>query len=286
VNDLLTHTLGGLVELVWRLEEKSSCAFADRPQLELALMNLIINARDAMPDGGTITITAHDRSVAPGERIQLGAGDYVVFSVSDHGSGIPPSMMDKVTEPFFTTKDVGKGTGLGLSMVYGFASQSGGTLRLESGVGEGTRAEIWLPRATEAEPEVPVTEDSPPESAQRPLRIMLVDDHLEVRQTTAAMLEELGHWVLQLPSGSEALQLLQAEPGGFDLLVTDYAMPQLSGIDIVRLARDMRSDLPAIIVTGYADADEICSCPADVTILSKPFSLGRLSEVIGAVATD
>ncbi|MBW8910568.1 MAG: response regulator, partial [Sphingomonas sp.] len=149
VNDLLAHTLGGLIELQWNTDRGVWDAYADDAQLELALMNLIINARDAMPQGGTIIVSVSNETLAH-DQPGLQAGSYVVFEVSDTGSGIAPDMIERVMEPFFTTKPVGKGTGLGLSMVYGFAQQSGGAMRIDSRLGEGTRVQIWLPRAPDA----------------------------------------------------------------------------------------------------------------------------------------
>ncbi|RST32237.1 hybrid sensor histidine kinase/response regulator [Sphingomonas ginkgonis] len=288
VNDLMTHTLGGRVELEWSLAEAGWAAFADASQLELALMNLIINARDAMPNGGTIRIAAAHQSV--GERggpAGLDAGDYVVFSVIDRGTGIAPEHLEKVLEPFFTTKEVGKGTGLGLSMVYGFAQQSGGTIRLESRLGEGTTAQLWLPRAGEDEGG---EADSAPELANQPagrtLTVLLVDDHPEVRATTAGMLVDLGHQVIEASQGSEAIAALTANEGTVDLLVSDYAMPHLSGCDVVRLAREVRSELPALLITGYANADEIGERPDDVAVLGKPFTLAELAGAMRKVTGD
>ncbi|MFL6783836.1 MAG: response regulator, partial [Sphingomicrobium sp.] len=149
VSDLLTHTLGGLVQIEWQIEPGVWAAFADQSQLELALVNLIINARDAMPSGGTVTIAAAMRHAAADEVPGLGEGDYVLVTVADTGTGILPEDLDKVMEPFFTTKEIGKGSGLGLSMVYGFAKQSNGLFRLNSSIGEGTMAELWLPRGPE-----------------------------------------------------------------------------------------------------------------------------------------
>lgn len=285
VNDLLVHTLGGRVELQWVMAEDDPCAFADPSQLELALMNLIINARDAMPNGGTIQIAAQHHNIEADHPIGLGAGDYVVFVITDGGSGIAPEIIDKVLEPFFTTKDVGKGTGLGLSMVYGFANQSGGTFRLHSEVGVGTRAEIWLPTADEDQAEAVASEDDETgEQAGRALKILLVDDHPEVRSTTARMLMDLGHEVTEAHSGSEALSLLEAGDGQVDMLVSDYAMPQLSGCDVIRLARKIRPDLPALLITGYADAEEIGERPEHVAVLGKPFSLKHLTMAVRATA--
>jgi signal transduction histidine kinase len=277
VADLLTHTLGGLVQLEWRNAEDIWPAFADQAQLELALMNLIINARDAMPAGGAIKVEAENRSVdADGDK-GLSSGDYVVISVSDSGCGIAPDQLEKVMEPFFTTKEVGKGTGLGLSMVYGFAQQSGGEFRIESELGKGTRAELWLPKAPEKIAEAAVRRSkAEPRPLGKSLRILLVDDHEEVRRATAGMLEDLGHEVIEAREGRVALELIQGA-GHYDLLLTDYAMPTQSGTDLIREVRKVRSELPALIITGYADADAISDRPADVMVLSKPFDLNALA---------
>jgi PAS domain S-box-containing protein len=279
VDDLLSHTLGGLVELDWHLPDSPWSALVDRSQLELALMNLIINARDAMPDGGTITISTDRRPVKAGTTDNLPAGNYVVIKVTDRGSGIPPEIIDKVLEPFFTTKPVGKGTGLGLSMVYGFARQSGGTFRLRSGEKNGTVAEIWLPEALEQDIRAPADEEILSLGGPS-LNILVVDDHAEVRMATVGLLEDLGHSVVQAQSGAEALDLARKAERPIDLLLSDYAMPQLSGTDLVRLIREDRPGLPALLITGYADADEISDRPQDVLILSKPFSLPALSSAI------
>jgi len=284
-DELLSHTLGGLVELDWQIDTGEYRAFADQSQLELALMNLVINARDAMPDGGTITVAADKRHLTDDDPLPLPEGDYVVICVIDSGCGIAPDEIDKVLEPFFTTKEVGKGTGLGLSMVYGFAKQSGGTLRLLSEVGEGTKAELWLPAAAEisgGRSSVPAVRET---QANRPLNILLIDDHAEVRGTTAAMLGDLGHTILDFASGSEALAALD-EGAAFDLLITDYAMPRQSGTEVVRLARKRVPGLPAIIITGYADADEIGSRPGDVALLMKPFSLTELAGAVDAAISS
>ena len=281
VDDLLKHTLGGLVELEWAIAADAWSPHADQSQLELALMNLIINARDAMPAGGTITVAVENRTVAADHSSPLAAGDYVVIGVSDAGCGIPAEIIEKVLEPFFTTKDIGKGTGLGLSMVYGFAKQSGGTLRLHSEVDRGTCAELWLPRSA-AEP-APAAEAEPVTAdlvAGRELRVLLIDDHPEVRQTTAAMLRDLGHQAVEVASGAEAIELLNGADTPFDLLISDYAMPRQSGTDVVRLARKARPQLPAVIITGYADGEEIGGRPADVRLLMKPFTLSELSGAV------
>ena len=287
VSDLLAHTLGGLVQLDWKLEDGLECAYADAAQLELAVMNLIINARDAMPDGGTVTASAANRVIGADSELDLPAGDYVVVAVEDTGCGIPPEILEQVTEPFFTTKAVGKGTGLGLSMVYGFARQSGGTIAIDSKVGEGTRVEIWLPRSEprtggKADEEAAASEADGGKAA-RSLRILLVDDHNAVRETTAAMLQDLGHVITAAEDGNKMLEMLSAAPGDFDLIVTDYAMPSMSGGEAIERARRIRPDLPGMIISGYADAESISRRPADVVILTKPFAEREIARAIDSL---
>ena len=283
MSDLLTHTLGGLVQLEWNVGSETWDAFADQNQLELALVNLIINSRDAMPAGGTITISAENATVAAGEVRGVDAGEYVRLTVSDTGAGIAPDALEKVMEPFFTTKEVGKGSGLGLSMVYGFAKQSNGAFHIESDLGRGTSAHIWLPRAPESQPAVGRRSSSPlkkPRLKTPKLSLLLVDDHLEVRTTTAAVLRDFGHNVREAASGTEALKMLKAGDCQCDLLISDYAMPQLSGTDFLRQARELCPNVPGLIVTGYADLDEIGDPPEGVEILLKPFTPTALEAAI------
>ncbi|MGE5562357.1 MAG: response regulator [Bacillota bacterium] len=283
VLDLLTHTLGGLMNFEWRLEEGVWKVFADQSQLELALMNLIINARDAMPAGGTVTITAENRRVAADELPGAEAGEYVRVAVQDTGTGIPREDLEKVLEPFYTTKEVGKGSGLGLSMVYGFAKQSNGAFRLDSEPGKGTTAELWLPRAPtgEAKDRSPAEEAHP--GASRALRILLVDDHEEVRSTTAAMLCDCGHEVREAATAREALDALRGGDCNYDLMITDYAMPHVSGAEFLREARTLCPGVPALIITGYADADAIGDRPEGVEVLLKPFTPRKLEGAIGRI---
>jgi PAS domain S-box-containing protein len=280
VTELLAHTLGGLVRLEWKVEEQVWPVYADATQLELALMNLIINARDAMPNGGTIRVCAHGRTTQRDNPLGLAAGDYVVLTVEDDGSGIPPDLLERVTEPFFTTKQVGKGTGLGLSMVYGFARQSGGALHIHSEEGKGTSVELWLPRA-EAAPEALIAEAEPYGAAgeARALRILLVDDNEAVRATTAELLTDLGHSVETAEDGASMLRMLD-EDSAYDLIITDYAMPLMSGGEAMLHARAVKPDIRAIIVSGYADADEIERKPEGVQVLGKPFSAEDMSRAI------
>ena len=284
VTGLLGPTLGGRHQLEWRIADGLWDAYADPAQLELALMNLIINARDAMADGGTILVTAENRSIGRTRPQGLARGDYVVLAVVDTGCGIPADLVEKVLEPFFTTKDVGKGTGLGLSMAYGFARQSNGAFHLHSELGKGTTAEVWLPRSTmpasEAQPPAP----APPVKAGRPLRVLLVDDHDEVRAMTFGMLQDLGHSVAAAANSGEALQILKDQIAQWDLLITDYAMPHTSGTELVRKARELRPGLPSLIITGYAESEAIGERPDDVAVLGKPFSLEQLAHMIAVVS--
>ena len=286
VSDLLTHTLGGLVSIDWEIADDPWNAFADQAQLELALVNLIINARDAMPNGGAVTISASNRQVAPDEVDGLPSGDYVRIAVADTGTGISREDLGKVMEPFFTTKEVGKGSGLGLSMVYGFARQSNGAFAIESEIGKGTTAELWLPRGSSVEPqESSLITERKRSGAALKLRLLLVDDHPEVRNTTAALLEDLGHEVVEATNGAEALKVMQSGDCDFDLLITDYAMPHQSGTEFLREARKLCPKVPALIVTGYAETDAIGDRPEDVEVLLKPYTPMALEATIERICS-
>ena len=287
ISELLTPTLGGLVNIDWKIASDVDPAYADQAQLELALVNLIINSRDAMPDGGTVTVSIDGRRVTD-EVPGLKPGNYVQISVSDTGGGIAAEHLENVLEPFFTTKDIGKGSGLGLPMVYGFARQSNGTFRIDSNVGQGTTAELWIPRApsgmhqSELGDEAAEEEDHQPASVG-PLCILLVDDHTEVRATTAAMLEGLGHTVIEAANGKDALFALRNGAAACDVLITDYAMPFISGTEFVRQARQINPEVPAIIITGYAESDAIRDRPQDVEIILKPFREAKVQEALNRV---
>ena len=291
--DLLTHTLGGLVNMEWQASGDVWNAFADQAQLELALVNLIINARDAMPAGGTVTISPENCRLEASNWAELPAGDYVKLAVADTGSGIAPEVLEKVLEPFFTTKELGKGSGLGLPMVYGFAKQSNGAFRIVSELGKGTTAELWLPRAprgekTAAAPrgkkaDAAPPKDEPREQVMRKLRILLIDDHAEVRSTTAAVLEDIGHEVVEAAHGAEALERLKNGDCSYDVMISDYAMPHLSGTEFVRSARELCPNVPALIITGYAEADTIKDRPEGVEVLLKPFTANKLELVLSRI---
>jgi CheY-like chemotaxis protein len=238
-----------------------------------------------MPAGGTVTISAQNRAAGADDLPGL-MGDHVKLAVHDTGTGIAPEVIEKVMEPFFTTKEMGKGSGLGLSMVYGFAKQSNGAFRIESEVGKGTTAELWLPRAPAAAspPAEPPVERKRRRKVPR-LKVLLVDDHPEVRITTAAVLEDSGHEVFQAANGAEALKLLEERDCDCDLLISDYAMPHLSGTEFLRAARELCPDVPALIITGYAEADAISDRPDGIEVLLKPFTPSALEAAIERICS-
>jgi PAS domain S-box-containing protein len=254
----------------------------DANQLELALMNLAVNARDAMPGGGTLTIICRNETSQHGEALRkLPAGDYVRISVADTGKGMNEATLSKAMEPFFTTKGVGKGTGLGLSMVQGLTAQSGGAMTIESKIGEGTLVNLWLPRARSEDKVRPSAGQlpSPQDVASRQLRILLVDDDSLVRMNTSYLLMDLGHSVMEASSGAHALELLDSD-AGFDVLITDYAMPGMTGLDLATQVKSARPKLPIVLATGYAEL------PPDMLIdfprLNKPYSQEQLAEILAA----
>ncbi|MGX5844863.1 response regulator [Mesorhizobium sp. ArgA1] len=288
MNGLVAPILGGLIRFDWQIDDAVWPVHVDAGQLELALMNLVFNARDAMPSGGTLTIHAQNRSIESRSQ-DLPAGDYVVVTVKDTGSGIAPDIIAKVIEPFFTTKPVGKGTGLGLSTVYGFMKQSGGTLRIDSVVDRGTTMQLWLPRSVEDPAFTPGEADVSQlvlDTHAKPPSILLIDDSNVLRQLTAESLRQRGFEVACAAGGAEALAMIERAPDDFDVIVTDFAMPLVSGLDVIRFARSIRSDWPAVIITGYADADEIANRPADVPLLGKPFRDRDLIETIWSAVTN
>jgi PAS domain S-box-containing protein len=252
----------------------------DANQLELAVLNLAVNARDAMPDGGLITIAAREEQDDGG----LPTSGYIALSVSDTGCGMDDGTLKHAQEPFFTTKGVGKGTGLGLSMVHGLAEQSGGRLVLKSRPGEGTTADIWLPIAEEtAVPEPRVEAPAPLPLTSRRLSVLVVDDDLLVLENTAAMLEDLGHTVVEARSGEEALALLR-RTRTVDLVVTDYAMPGMTGLQLANAVASERPGTVILLSTGYAElpSDARSSLPR----LSKPFDQAALAKAIEAVMRE
>jgi signal transduction histidine kinase len=273
--DLLHRSLGPTIEIAFDLPASLPPASTDPNQIELALLNLAVNARDAMPDGGKLTISL-SLEQAPAAR-DLAAGRYVRLCVSDTGCGMDPQTLNRAIEPFFSTKEVGKGTGLGLSMIHGLALQLKGALRLLSAVGHGTRAELWLPVAHGAA--VATAPDSQPEAdvSKRRLTLLFVDDDFLISLSTAALLEDLGHDVIKASSGPAALDVLNSGKP-IDLLITDYAMPGMTGVQLAEAARKLRPDLPILLATGYADLP--ARARIELPRLSKPYQQNQLAERI------
>jgi PAS domain S-box-containing protein len=249
---IFDRVLGPGVLVTSRIPPGLPLALTDRAQLESALLNLAVNARDAMPAGGSITVSAEEGVV--GKAIgTLRPGRYVVLAIKDEGEGMDEETLSRATEPFFTTKGVGKGTGLGLSMVHGLAEQTGGQFVLSSKLGEGTTAELWLPVAGDETAATPTTEEAGPPAFQ-PKRVLVVDDDALVLLNTATMTEDLGHQVTEATSGKEALAKLRSQP--FDLVITDYAMPQMNGGQLASAITAEWPDIKVIVATGYSEMPE------------------------------
>ncbi|MGX1791093.1 PAS domain S-box protein [Bosea sp. NPDC055332] len=281
MGELLQRSLGPLVRIETDFPADLATASADPNQLEAALLNLAVNARDAMPEGGTLRIAAGNEAIGSGHRTGLPSGDYIRLSVIDTGSGMDARTLAQATEPFFTTKGVGKGTGLGLSMVHGMAEQLGGRLLLDSRLGQGTTVEIWLPvaaAAATAEAARPTAEpQAAPGATERPLTVLAVDDDALVLMNTTALLEDLGHKVFEASSGREALAILESN-GEIDLLITDHAMPQMTGAQLIAEVGERWPSLPVILATGYADLP--AGAGAGVLRLNKPFWQADLEKTV------
>ena len=274
--ELAERTLGPEVSIETRFPLTLGKVSADSRQLELALLNLAVNARDAMPDGGKIVVAARQEQIAPPGRDGLDPGDYVCLSVVDRGEGMDEETLTRAMEPFFTTKGVGKGTGLGLSMVQGFARQCGGALLLKSKPGQGTTAELWL-RISADQAELKPAEAAAPIPDIGRLRILAVDDDALVLTNTAEMLEELGHEVFQAGSGAQALRVLAEQPG-FDIVLTDYAMPAMTGAQLADAIEKDRPGLPVLMVSGYAELPP--GAVAHLPKLAKPFREDELARAL------
>jgi PAS domain S-box-containing protein len=278
MTELLQRSLGPLISIETRFPLALKPIRADANQVEMALLNLAVNARDAMPEGGQIILAARDAVVEAGAEHDLKAGRYVVLSVSDSGEGMDEETLRRAMEPFFTTKGPGKGTGLGLPMVHGLAEQSGGRFILNSRVGVGTTAELWLPAA---EAKAPAVEQSPPPSAVADkqhdrLVVLAVDDDSLVLTNTVAMLEDLGHTAIAASSGAEALDILR-HGHSVDLVITDQVMPRMTGAQLADAIKAGRPALPVILATGFA---EMPAHVRDFARLSKPFSQAQLAATL------
>lgn len=282
IENLLQRAIGPGVRFAKQMPRQLAAVLVDANQLELALLNLAVNARDAMPNGGVITVSAEEQLVSGAHpQPYLALGPYVRIRVSDSGSGMDEITLAKATEPFFTTKGPGKGTGLGLSMVHGLAAQSGGTLVLSSAPDQGTSVDLWLPVAADASaPSVELFDV--PDAVAAPgfvaRTILVVDDDALVGMGTAAMLEDLGHTAIEVMSGAKALEALTANQR-IDLVITDHAMPGMTGAELARRIRASRPELPIILASGYAELPDIEGL-ADLLRLGKPFAQAQLATAI------
>jgi len=278
----LHSSLGPSITIETRFPLRLSRVRVDENQLELALLNLAVNARDAMPKGGRIEISARDDVVGTDDPGGLKAGRYVCVALTDEGEGMDEATLVRAMEPFFTTKGAGKGTGLGLSVVHGLAEQSGGRLNLKSRLGKGTTAELWLPAAegvhSTAQTAIPDKEEKP--IAYR--RVLAVDDDALVLLNTTAMLEDLGHVVFEAASGKEALEILGRE--SIDLVITDHAMPQMTGLALAESILEQWPEMPVIVATGYAELPGNGS--HRFPQLSKPFAHANLAKAIAAAKRE
>ncbi|MBY5367284.1 PAS domain S-box protein [Rhizobium leguminosarum] len=280
--DMLSRSLGPLTVIETSFPVRLPTILTDPNQLEMAILNLVVNARDAMPSGGRIMLRASEESLPSGKG-PLSPGRYVRIAVIDEGEGMDAKTLEQAITPFFTTKGVGKGTGLGLSMVQGLVSQSGGRLTMKSSLGEGTTAELWFPvaiveRATEATADRPQQE----ENAPRRLRIVAVDDDGLVLMNTTLMLEDLGHTVFEAMAGPEALDILRRQQ--VDLVICDHAMPRMTGAQLAQAIRNEWPDMPIILASGYAEIPQGADI-VDLPRLGKPFSQAQLAEAISRVAS-
>ncbi len=277
MQNLLEKSVGADIDLEYRINPNVPLAVIDGNQVELALLNLVVNARDAMPNGGKATIVVDQAEI--GDTSDLERGAYVRLSVIDTGTGMDADTLEKAIEPFFSTKELGKGTGLGLSMIHGLAVQLHGALRLSSKPGEGTRADLYLPvGAAQVAAVERIEEDEPSPLKDLRARILLVDDDMLISMSTVEMLEDLGHEVIEVNSGDSALAALKRD-SGIDLMITDFSMPGMNGAQLAERALNMAPGLPIILATGYAEM------PAGTSInlprLSKPYSQAQLQREIG-----
>ena len=278
MQELLARSVGSSIQLTTAVAGGLPLVLVDGNQVELALLNLVVNARDAMPEGGQLSISVRaEESVVPSEGLPLGA--YVCLSVRDTGSGMDEETVRRAVDPFFSTKELGKGTGLGLSMIHGLAVQLNGALTLTSTLGEGTLAELWLPVTTEVRRQVSMPDPSD-ELPRGPAIILLVDDDALIAMSSVDMLEDLGHRVLEANSGQQALDIIKNEPA-IDLMITDFSMPGMNGAQLAKAARELRPALPILVATGYADLP--AGTEMGLPRLGKPYTQEQLEREIARI---
>jgi signal transduction histidine kinase len=280
MGDLLFGTIGATIRIESILEKNLWQATADPSQIESVILNLAVNARDAMPRGGRLTIaTSNVRLDGKSKSTELPSGDYVAVSVSDTGTGMTEEVIRKAFEPFFTTKPVGSGTGLGLSQVYGIAKQTGGSVSISSRLGEGTKVTVYLPRTVSS------ILPGPSQAVEEPLRhhdasILVVDDDADVRELAVSCLESLGYRVLSADGGQAAINMVAKEPA-IDLVLVDIAMPEINGVETVQTILRERPNLPFLYMTGYVGPTQLD--PLEKRVLTKPFTIAELATKVEEV---
>jgi CheY-like chemotaxis protein/anti-sigma regulatory factor (Ser/Thr protein kinase) len=284
--DLLDRSLGERIQVETRFPREPWFVWADRSQLENAVLNLCVNARDAMNGEGQLSIWVDNTSLYANQVGQLPAGDYVRISIVDSGCGIPPEHLERVFEPFFTTKPVGKGTGLGLSQIFGFARQSGGDVAIDSDLGAGTTVSLYLPRSLRtADAELERASGGPageePAAAPAGTIILVVEDDPRVSRSTVGSLEELGYLPIACGSGAEALDIL-AHRADIALLITDVMMPEMTGPELVRIAAERYPDVSVLFVTGYVGEAGDAGDLSGYDMLRKPFTVAALRDAVAA----
>jgi signal transduction histidine kinase len=275
--EMMTRSLGPTIEICTDFTSDLTPVSVDPNQLELALLNLALNSRDAMPLGGKITISARCEKLTVGNARGLSAANYVCLAVSDAGVGMEESVLKRAAEPFFTTKILGKGTGLGLSMVQGFTVQSGGSVDIRSELNVGTTVELWLPSVQQLQPAKPVDSPEPVASKARCHKILIVDDDPLILESTVAAIEDLGHFPIQAASSTIALEIVHSGTE-IDLVITDHAMPCMTGVDLAHHIRQARPELPIILATGYAELP--ANADASLVRLAKPYSQEEMAAAI------
>jgi len=273
IDELLRRSVGPRIEVRLDAPDSLPPAKVDPNQLELAILNLVVNARDAMPNGGVVEINVAEAEAPHRGVPELAPGRYLRICIHDNGTGMDADTLKRAIEPFFSTKELGKGTGLGLSMVHGLAVQSGGTLRMTSRLGEGTTAELWLPLATT--PASKATELAETRLEAPPSTILVVDDDVLIAMSTVDMLEDLGHTVIEANNGAKALEIIERDVP-IDLILTDYAMPGMTGLELAHAARKLRPGVPVLIATGYAELHE--TSHLDFPRLTKPYQQHQLAS--------
>jgi len=279
---ILKQTIGPDIRLLISAEPGLRPAWVDPNQLALAILNLALNARDAMPNGGRLQIACENRRAEPGNSPpELAIGDYVIVSVSDTGTGMSEATLAHAFEPFFTTKEAGRGSGLGLSMVQGFVAQSGGAVQIVSTLGEGTNVTLWLPHAGGRSTETAPLEQSGSVSGPTQARILVCDDDGDVRAFVGTYLRDSGYMVWEANNPTLALQILERERP-IDLLLVDYAMPEMNGPAVIDRAQTCQPGLKALLITGYAEAQRTGGISA-IPLLAKPFKVADLSRRIAEI---